>query len=124
MNEAAPARTVVLIVEDEPLLRMIAVEMVEAAGFVALEAARADDAIRILEQRSDIRIVFTDIDMPGSMDGLKLAAAIRGRWPPVELIVTSGQTIVQQAALPERGVFLPKPYREHEVVELLHRLAA
>src|ERR1019366_2069715 len=79
---------VVLIVEDESLTRLDAVEMAEAAGFAVVEASNADDAIRILESRNDIRIVFTDIDMPGSMDGLKLPRAIRNRWPPIQLIVT------------------------------------
>jgi len=76
------ARTVVLIVEDEPLLRMLAVEVVEEAGFVALEACDADAAVELLESRRDIALLFTDINMPGSMDGLKLAHAVRNRWPP------------------------------------------
>jgi CheY-like chemotaxis protein len=72
---------VVLIVEDEFLLRMGAVDMIAAAGFEAVEAANADQAIKILEARRGITVVFTDIQMPGSMDGLKLARAVRGRWP-------------------------------------------
>src|SRR4051812_179969 len=71
---------VVLVVEDDPLVRTLAVEVVEDAGFLAIEAANADEAIIILEHRADIALVFTDIDMPGSMDGLKLAHAIRNRW--------------------------------------------
>lgn len=73
-----------LVVEDEPLLRMNAVDMIETAGFQVLEAGSADDAIAILEKRDDIRVVFTDIQIPGSMDGLKLARAVRGRWPPIK----------------------------------------
>ena len=76
-----------LVVEDEPLSRIHALNLVEEAGYVAIEASNADEAISILEARKDIRIVFTDIDMPGSMDGLKLARAIRDRWPPIELIL-------------------------------------
>ena len=76
-------KAVVLVVEDEPLLRMAATCLVEDAGFEAIEASNADEAILILEARTDIHIVFTDIDMPGSMDGLKLAEAVRGRWPPI-----------------------------------------
>jgi CheY-like chemotaxis protein len=71
----------VLIVEDEPLVRLCAVDTVEGAGFEVIEAANADEAIRILESRSDIRVVFTDLHMPGAMDGLKLAHAVRNRWP-------------------------------------------
>jgi CheY-like chemotaxis protein len=83
-------RAVILIVEDELLIRLNAVEMVEEAGFEVIEAASADEAIAILEGRLDIAVVFTDIQMPGSMDGLKLAAAVRDRWPPIMIVATSG----------------------------------
>lgn len=115
---------IVLVVEDEPLLRMMAVDLVESAGFEAVEATDADEATRILEARTDIRIVFTDIDMPGSMDGIKLAAAIRGRWPPIEIIVTSGHHVAQDLTLPARGVFFSKPYDRRAVVETIRRMAA
>src|SRR5688572_16956971 len=98
-------RPVVLVVEDEFLIRQYALQMVDEAGFEAIEAANADDAIRILEGRNDIRIVFTDIQMPGSIDGLKLAHAIRDRWPPIKLIVTSGHMTPPQSALPRGGRF-------------------
>src|ERR1700693_2273388 len=90
MGLATSRRPVVLIVEDEFLLRMDAVEMIADPGFEAVEAANADQAIGILESRRDITVVFTDIQMPGSMDGLKLARAVRGRWPPIKIIATSG----------------------------------
>jgi CheY-like chemotaxis protein len=105
-----PEKIVVLVVEDDPMQRMMAVDLVEEAGFIAIEAANADEAVRILETRTDIRIVFTDIDMPGTMDGLMLAALIRDRWPPIEIIITSGQARENELQLPERGVFFPKPY--------------
>jgi DNA-binding NtrC family response regulator len=117
-------KVVVLIVEDDPLVRLIAAEAVAEAGFEALEAENADEAVRVLEQRSDIRIVFTDVDMPGPMDGLKLAIAVRGRWPPIEIIVTSGHRAVAARELPARSIFMPKPYRLDSVVETLRRLAA
>jgi CheY-like chemotaxis protein len=116
-------RQVVLVVEDEPLLRMMAVDMVEDAGFEAVEAADATDAVRILERRTDIRIVFTDIDMPRGMDGMRLAAAIRDRWPPIEIILTSGHVAVDDVRMPPRSVFFPKPYVVEKVVETLHRMA-
>jgi two-component system, response regulator PdtaR len=81
---------VVLVVDDELLLRMFAVEMVEDAGFTSVEAANADQAVSILESRTDIALLFTDIQMPGSMDGLKLAHAVHKRWPPIKIIVVSG----------------------------------
>ena len=113
------SKSVVLIVEDEPLLRMHAVAVVEDAGFETVEARSAEEAIGLLETRLDIRIVFSDINLPGDMDGLRLAAAIRDRWPPVELVLTSGKVKVGEKDLPERGFFLPKPYDAHQLVETL-----
>jgi two-component system, response regulator PdtaR len=110
---------VVLVVEDDVLLRMIAVEVVEEAGFVALEAGNADEAVALLESRSDIRLLFTDIDMPGSMDGLKLAHAVRGRWPPIKILVVSGQVRLEPYQLPPNGRFVTKPYRVGAMVEEL-----
>lgn len=103
---------------------MHAADLVEGAGYRAIEASNADEAIAILEARKDIRIVFTDIDMPGSMDGLKLARAIRDRWPPIELILTSGHFDVPEGDIPERGLFFSKPYRDEEVVSALRRFAS
>ena len=118
-------RAVVLVVEDEPLMLIDAVDLVTEAGFEAIGAKNADEAIRILESRDDIRIVFTDVNMPGSMDGIKLAHAVRHRWPPIEIIVTSGLTLANvEDLLPERGVFFPKPYTPAQVASALHRLAA
>lgn len=123
MSESAE-RHVVLVVEDEPLLRMMAVDVVEAAGFEAVEAADATQAVEILERRPDIRIMFTDIDMPRGMDGVKLAAAVRRRWPPIEIIVTSGHAVPDCSDLPARSVFFSKPYRQDQVVAAMRRLAA
>ncbi len=117
----APPIPVVLVVEDEPILRMMAVDLVERAGFEAVEAAGSNDAIRILETRPDIRVVFTDIDMPGGLDGMKLAAAIRDRWPPIELIITSGKNKPAPADMPPRGLFFSKPYKRDEVTAALRR---
>src|SRR6476620_2560895 len=103
-------RPVVLIVEDELLLRINAADMISGAGFEVVEATNADDAIEILEVRRDITVVFTDIQMPGSMDGLKLAHAVRGRWPPIKIVATSGLEDVGEKDLPEGGRFLSKPY--------------
>jgi CheY-like chemotaxis protein len=111
----------VLVVEDDFLSRLHAVNLVEDAGYVAVEAFNADEAIRILETRKDIRIVFTDIDMPGSMDGLKLAQAIRKRWPPIELILTSGHFTIRDDEIPERGQFFSKPYVDKEIISALHQ---
>jgi CheY-like chemotaxis protein len=117
-------RPVVLVVEDESLLLATALDMVEEAGFDAIAASDADEAIRILESRNDIRAVFTDVQMPGSMDGLRLARVIRNRWPPVALIVTSGQTNVIEADLPTGGRFLRKPYEAAHLGAVLQQLVA
>jgi CheY-like chemotaxis protein len=113
---------VVLIVEDEFLLRMDAADMIDAAGFEVVEAANADQAIDILESRKDITVIFTDIQMPGSMDGLKLARAVRGRWPPIKIVATSVYLDVTETDLPEGGRFLPKPYSPGQVMGLLREL--
>jgi CheY-like chemotaxis protein len=112
----------VLVVEDEPLLRMLAVEVVEEAGFVAIEARDADEAVALLESRSDISLLFTDIDMPGSMDGLKLAHAVRDRWPPIKILLVSGQVRLQPSELPLSSRFVRKPYRAAAMMEELRSL--
>lgn len=106
---------VVLVVEDEWLLRLLAVELVEEAGFVALQAANADEAIVILEHRVDIALIFTDVDMPGTMDGLKLAHAVRRRWPPIK---------ISDADLPSDARFFSKPYSVSGVISELRALVA
>jgi two-component system, response regulator PdtaR len=115
-------RPVVLIVEDEFLIRMDAVDMVRSAGFEVVEAENADEAILILEARFDITVVFTDIQMPGSMDGLKLAAAIRGRWPPIKIVATSGLLNIKKEDLPPGSRYLPKPYSAAQITEALREL--
>src|SRR5436853_3619238 len=123
MGRAAPGqKPVVLVVEGEQLIQSTALAMVEEAGFEAIAASDADEAIRILESRNDIRAVFTDIHMPGSMDGLRLARVVRNRWPPVALIVTSGQTKVLETDLPTGGRFVPKPYQPAEIKAALRQL--
>jgi CheY-like chemotaxis protein len=117
-------RKIVLVVEDEPLLRMMAVDIIEEAGFEALEAGNAIEAVAILERRTDIRLVYTDIDMPGGLNGMKLAAMVRDRWPPIELIITSGNHAMKDVDLPTRGVFMPKPVRPADLTAMLHRMAA
>jgi two-component system, response regulator PdtaR len=110
---------VILVVEDNPVIRICSLDLLRSAGFVALEASDADEAIRILEARSDIRLVFTDIGMPGTMDGIKLAHYIRDRWPAVKLIVASGSAIVSQSHLPAGAKLFPKPYAESSIVEAM-----
>jgi CheY-like chemotaxis protein len=116
-------RAVILIVEDELLIRMNAVEMIEEA-YEVVEAANADEAIAILERRADVTVLFTDIQIPGSMDGLKLAAAVRDRWPPILIVATSGHVKLGPGDLPQGGRFLPKPYSPAEITTVLQELIA
>src|ERR1700732_3476319 len=99
----------ILVVEDEMLLRMRAVDMVEDAGFTPIEAINADDALAILESRSDIELLFTNIQMPGSMDGLKLAYAVHARWPLIKIILVSGQLKLSDSDKPADSRFFGKP---------------
>ncbi|MCC8955166.1 response regulator [Bradyrhizobium sp. Pear77] len=115
-------KPVILIVEDEFLLRMDSVEVLENGGFEVVPAANADEAIAILSARSDIHLVFTDIQMPGSMDGLKLARFVRDRWPPIKIVATSGHVRAARDELPAGSVFLPKPYLGAELIATLRDL--
>jgi CheY-like chemotaxis protein len=117
------AKSVVLVVEDEPIIRMNAVAMIEDAGYDVVEASNADDAILLMEARTDIRVVFSDIEMPGSMDGLKLIHAVRKRWPPVILILASGRVSPSLADMPDKTAFLRKPYAEDDLLRVLAAIA-
>jgi CheY-like chemotaxis protein len=107
---------VVLVVEDEMLLRMRAVDMVEDAGYTSVEAVDADEAVTILEARSDIALLFTDIQMPGSMDGLRLAHAVHERWPPIKIILVSGALKLANSDIPADSRFFGKPLEAKEMI--------
>ena len=115
----APA---ILIVEDDNLQMLLAFDMVEEAGFVAVTACDADEAVAILETRSDIVLMLTDINMPGSMDGLKLAHAVRSRWPPIKIIVVSGRGLASE--LPKDVRFLAKPYQTNAMISEILSMTA
>ena len=112
-------RAVVLVVEDSAIIRMGAIDLVISSGYEALEACDADEAIQILERRNDIDLVFTDVQMPGTMDGIKLSHYIRDRWPPVILIVASGAAILEESSLPSGSRFFPKPYDDRTITEVM-----
>lgn len=117
-------RPIILVVEDEPLVRIGTLEAIAEAGFEVIEARNADEAIAVLERRADIHVIFTDIQMPGSMDGLKLAHFVRHRWPPIKIIATSGHAQITADDLPEGGRFLRKPYSQDEVTGTIRELVA
>ena len=111
----------VLVVDDEALIRFAAADFVAAAGHEVIEAEDADEAIRILESRTDIEVVFSDVSMPGSMDGLQLLQVIRDRWPPIRLVLTSGKALPNGAKLPTGAVFVPKPYEYSALADAVAR---
>lgn len=122
MTEGKPSAPVILIVEDDELQKLLVVDIVTQAGFGAIAACDADEAVAILESRSDIVLVLTDINMPGSMDGLKLAHAVRNRWPPIKIIVVSGRDLASE--LPTDSRFFTKPYQTDAMISEIQSLIA
>lgn len=122
MTDYPAKAAIVLIVEDEPLQRLDMIDVAESAGFEVLEAHDADHAIALLERRLDVRLVLADIDMPGTMNGLRLAAVLRRRWPPIEIILTTAGIAPPTEELPDRAVFLPKPLNHQRVVSTMRRM--
>lgn len=123
MNTRSHApKPVVLVVDDEALLRLYAVDLLEAAGFETIEAANAEEALAIMRNRPDVRVLFTDIQMPGPFDGIELARRIHEQWPNVLLLVTSGNIRPEAGILPDDGHFLAKPYRDRDVLKEVESL--
>jgi CheY-like chemotaxis protein len=105
------SRPVVLIVDDEPLVRLVAREVLEDDGCVVIEAATAEEAVALLDSRADIAVLFSDVHMPGDVDGLALARMAPERWPRLRVAVTSGRARPDREELPPGTLFVPKPYR-------------
>lgn len=122
MKQSAPH--VILIVEDEPLQRLAAMDLVEDAGYETVVAADATEAVAILEARPDIRLVMTDVDMPRGVDGMRLAAIIRDRWPPIKVIIISGHLEDPGDQIPAETRFFSKPYREGELLDAIRDMLA
>ena len=103
-------RTTILVVEDEALIRMVSADILSDAGYHVLEAENAAEAIAILEGADHVELVFTDIRMPGKMDGLELASFVHAHWPDIRLLVTSGHRFLADDEIPDGGRFVSKPY--------------
>ncbi|MCF7701601.1 response regulator [Loktanella sp. M215] len=114
----------VLVVEDEPLIRMEAVDMIEDAGFRVYDVGSADAAVVLLERHDDIGILFTDINMPGSMDGLQLATCVKDRWPSVGIVIASGIIDYKEMELPKGASIFPKPYPTDKIAKALSDIVA
>jgi two-component system, response regulator PdtaR len=113
---------VVLLVEDEMMVRLIGSDALTDAGYTVVEAETADDAVKLLEENGDVHLLFTDIRMPGSMDGLELAELVHQRWPDIRILLTSGDTFPSRDQMPDDGSFLQKPYRVEALREKVERL--
>jgi CheY-like chemotaxis protein len=125
MGQSQPLnRRPVLVIEDEPVLRLEAFDMVERAGFEPVEATSIEAALEILENRTDIRIVYMDLDMPRGVKGIEIAAAIRNRWPPIEIILVAASFAKADIDLPVRAEFYPKPIQHRDVVAAMRRMAS
>jgi CheY-like chemotaxis protein len=120
--EPSNRNCVVLVVEDEPLLRELSAYELQDAGYQVLEAAGADEALDILNSGRDVALMFTDVNMPGSIDGLELARRCHRRWPHMALVVTSGAGRIQPQDVPGEGRFLAKPYLLSELSRVVDRL--
>lgn len=120
MTGRAPSQRVILVVDDDPLLNSVTVNIFEDAGFVALAAADADEAMAILESRSDIALLLTDINMPGSIDGLALAHEVRKRWPSIKIVIVSSR--VPESVLPAGSRFFRKPYYAETIISEIRSL--
>jgi CheY-like chemotaxis protein len=113
----ANLKSTILVVDDDEVLRMCAAEVVADAGFAPLEAANADEAVAILENRSDVALLFTDVQMPGSMDGLGLARTVHDRWPAIKIILVSGRVEVSERERPVNSRFFQKPFAMKQIIE-------
>ncbi len=121
MVEDSPTPPVILIVEDDPIVRVVAAEFIAEQGFEVLEAENANAALDLFNARSDIELLFTDINMPGKLDGLALAREVARRWPQVLLIITSGRGSLGYS-LPATGEFIAKPYDFDKLAERIAEL--
>ncbi len=114
-NVASPLPRI-LVVEDEPLLRLFNADMLSDAGFDVLEAANADEALRVLETTRDIKVVFTDVEMPGALDGFALAQRIEALWPEIGVVITSGRRRPDMVLTAPARCFVAKPFKAAQIV--------
>ncbi|MGV8955105.1 MAG: response regulator [Cypionkella sp.] len=117
-------KILVLVVEDEPLVRISIIAELEDHGLQVMEASNAHEAIAVLGDNPVVNVIFTDVDMPGSIDGIELARIVRERFPPIQVVVTSGHRNVLQGDLPPEAKFIPKPYVSEQIVKTILEIAA
>ncbi len=122
MTHSEP-RMVILVVENEPLVRLFLTDFLDEAGFKVFEAVNGDEALTILQARPDVQVIISDIEMPGSMNGLGLARAVQERWPGIGVVVTSGRERPGPDDLSDKVAFLAKPYLPDTVIALIRQMA-
>ena len=115
-------RPTILVAEDNEFLRLIAAELLEEHGYSVVEADNAEEALKVMEKRKDVRLLFTDIQMPPGCDGLELAREVHNRWPKVLLVITSGQVQPTRAEIADDGLFIRKPYRAKDLLSQIDEL--
>ena len=123
-GDGLKSKAAILVVEDEALIRIWAADLLEENGFSVLEAKDADAALKLLEARPDVKLLFTDVQMPGSLNGMELAREVHARWPHILLVITSGRERPTRGEIPDDGRFVAKPYSAEELLgqvnDLLH----
>ena len=112
----------ILVAEDSELLRLLASDLLEGHGYTVVEADNAEEAIKVMENRKDVRLLFTDIQMPPGCDGLELAREVHNRWPKVHLVITSGQVQPSRAEIADDGRFIRKPYQAKDLLGQIDQL--
>jgi CheY-like chemotaxis protein len=118
------AAPIILMVEDEPLVRELGAAVLQSAGYVVIEAEGATEALHALEAEADIHLLFTDVRIPGKLNGLELAHLVNDRWPAIRLLIASGHLHPEPGQLPAKGRFLRKPYALTEMLRHVDELIA
>lgn len=122
MSSSLNVNSVVLVVDDEPFIRDATAELLEEPGFATIRASNSDGAIHELELNPRTRILFTDLNMPGAMRGDGLVAYVEARWPAIGLIITSGHAVRAEIRVPDRCVFVSKPYGIENVASIMRHM--
>lgn len=117
-----PSQPAILVAEDNAILRLDVSELLREHGYTVVEAANADEAIKLMESRKDIRMLFTDIEMPPGCDGLELAREVHNRWPKVLLVITSGRIEPTRDEIADDGTFIRKPYHVDDLLALIRKV--
>ena len=122
MTTSATQKKTVLIVEDETLLRLVAIDLFEDAGFQVIAVETADEGLKVIEDAAEIDGVFTDVETPGQLNGLGLAKITHSLHPDTAILVVSGRTHIREAELPPRSRFIGKPYKFDTILKALDEL--